>query len=47
MTAFSRRLVAETRLDTADLIWPLFVIEGQNMAEPVDANAKVPRRPLP
>ena len=36
MTAFSRRLVAETRLDTADLIWPLFVIEGQNMAEPID-----------
>ena len=23
----SRRLVAETHLDTADLIWPLFVIE--------------------
>jgi porphobilinogen synthase len=37
MTAFSRRLVAETRLDTADLIWPLFVIEGKNMAEPIDA----------
>jgi porphobilinogen synthase len=37
MTAFSRRLVAETRLDTADLIWPLFVIEGQNIAEQVDA----------
>jgi porphobilinogen synthase len=37
MTAFSRRLVAETRLNTADLIWPLFVIEGQNMAEPVEA----------
>ena len=37
MTAFSRRLVAETRLDTADLIWPLFVIEGQNMAESIDA----------
>ena len=37
MTAFSRRLVAETRLDTADLIWPLFVIEGQNMTEPIDA----------
>jgi len=37
MTAFSRRLVAETRLDTADLIWPLFVIEGRNMAEPIDA----------
>ena len=37
MTAFSRRLVAETRLDTADLLWPLFVIEGQNMVEPIDA----------
>ena len=36
MTAFSRRLVAEIRLDTADLIWPLFVIEGQSMAEPID-----------
>jgi len=37
MTAFSRRLVAETRLDTADLIWPLFVIEGQSMAEQIGA----------
>ena len=37
MTAFSRRLVAETRLDTADLVWPLFVIEGQNIVEPIDA----------
>jgi len=37
MTAFSRRLVAEIRLDTADFIWPLFVIEGQNIAEPIDA----------
>ena len=37
MTAFSRRLVAESHLDTSDLIWPLFVIEGQNMAEPIDA----------
>ena len=37
MTAFSRRLVAETRLDTADFIWPLFVIEGKKMVEPIDA----------
>ena len=36
-TAFSRRLIAEIRLDTADLIWPLFVIEGTSMAEPIDA----------
>ena len=43
MTAFSRRLVAETRLDTADLIWPLFVIEGQNIAEPIDAMPGVSR----
>ena len=35
MTAFSRRLVAETRLDTADLVWPLFVVEGNNITQPV------------
>ena len=37
MTAFSRRLVAETRLDTSDLIWPLFIIEGKDITQPVDA----------
>ena len=31
MTDFSRRLVSETRLDTSDLIWPLFVIEGDDI----------------
>ena len=36
MTSFSRRLVAETRLDIADLIWPLFVIDGENITQPVD-----------
>jgi len=35
--AFSRRIVAENRLETADLIWPLFVIEGHDIAEPVAA----------
>ena len=35
MAAFSRRLVAETRLDSADLIWPLFVIEGTAKREPI------------
>ena len=37
MTAFSRRLVSETRLDTSDLIWPLFVIEGNDIIQPVDS----------
>lgn len=33
--AWSRALVAETRLTPADLIWPLFVIEGKDAREPV------------
>ncbi len=32
---FSRRLVREHRLAPDDLIWPVFVREGQNVAEPV------------
>ena len=43
MKAFSRRLVAETRLDTADLIWPLFVVEGNNITQPIDAMPGVSR----
>ena len=43
MSAFSRRLVAETRVDTADLIWPLFVIEGNNITQPVDTMPGVSR----
>ena len=34
-TPWSRRLVAEHRLGVADLIWPLFVIEGTNKRVPV------------
>ena len=33
--AWSRALVAEHRLTPADLIWPLFIIEGHGAAEPV------------
>jgi len=33
--AWSRALVAETRLAPADLIWPLFVREGTDIAEPI------------
>lgn len=32
---FSRRLVRETELSTNDLIYPLFVLEGENIREPI------------
>ncbi|MGP1396150.1 MAG: porphobilinogen synthase [Inquilinaceae bacterium] len=41
--AWTRRLVAEHRLSAADLIWPLFVIEGQGTREPVSAMPGVER----
>ena len=34
-TPWIRDLVAETRLAPADLIWPIFVREGRDLAEPV------------
>jgi len=34
-TAWSRALVAETRLASTDLIWPLFVTEGKGIEEPI------------
>ena len=43
MTSFSRRLVAETTLSVDDLIWPMFVIEGSDSAEPVDSMPGVER----
>ncbi len=32
---WSRRMVAETVLTPADLIWPLFVTEGRGVEEPI------------
>jgi porphobilinogen synthase len=32
---WARRLVREHRLDASDLIWPLFVIEGSGLREPI------------
>ena len=32
-----RRMVRETRLDPADLIYPIFVAEGENIKKPVDS----------
>ncbi|MFN3370761.1 MAG: porphobilinogen synthase [Sphingomonadaceae bacterium] len=34
-TAWSRALVAEARLSPADLIWPIFIREGTDTAEPI------------
>ena len=42
-TPWSRRLVAEHRLDAADLIWPLFVVEGEGVRQPVASMPGVER----
>jgi porphobilinogen synthase len=40
---WSRRLVRENELSVNDLIWPIFVIEGENAREPVQAMPGVER----
>jgi len=42
-TGWSRRLVAESRLSAADLIWPLFVIEGAGRREAIASMPGVER----
>jgi porphobilinogen synthase len=42
-TAWSRRLVAETHLTSADLILPIIIIEGENRREPISTMPKVER----
>ena len=44
--AWSRRMVAEARLDVADLIWPVFVLAGQNRREQVPSMPGVERLSL-
>ena len=46
MKAFSRRMLAEHRLSVDDLIWPLFVIEGGDKAEPVASMPGVSRHSI-
>jgi porphobilinogen synthase len=41
--AFTRRLVAENRLSADDLIWPIFVIEGEGIETPVASMPGVKR----
>lgn len=40
---WSRRLVAENQLTAADLIWPVFVLDGQNRREPIASMPGVER----
>ncbi|MEM1307752.1 MAG: porphobilinogen synthase, partial [Pseudomonadota bacterium] len=42
-SAWSRALVAETTLSASDLIWPLFVMAGTGIAEPVESMPGVDR----
>ena len=46
MLAFSRRLVAENTLSVDDLIWPLFVVEGEDHSEPVEPMPGVNRHSI-
>ena len=41
--SFSRRLMAETRLSTDDLIYPLFILEGKNRREVIHSMPGVER----
>ncbi|MFU2077161.1 porphobilinogen synthase [Avibacterium endocarditidis] len=43
---FSRRLMAENKLTADDLIYPVFIIEGENYREPVPSMPKVERLTL-
>ena len=40
---WGRRLVSEARVSVDDLVWPLFVIEGTNVSEPVKSMPGVER----
>jgi porphobilinogen synthase len=42
-TAWARNLVRETTLSPADLIWPVFVVEGNNKCEPITSMPGVER----
>jgi len=41
--AFSRRLMRETRLSTDDLIYPVFIVDGQGKREPVTSMPGIER----
>jgi len=43
MADWSRRLVAENKLSADDLIWPIFIQEGQNLRTAIDSMPDVER----
>ena len=43
---FSRRLMRESSLSASDLIYPVFVLQGQNRVEPVASMPGVERQSL-
>ena len=45
-TAALRRLVAETRLEPGDFIYPVFVLEGKGRSEPVPSMPGIERRSI-
>ncbi len=40
---FSRKLIREHRVSVDDLIFPMFVIEGKNVKEPIDSMPGISR----
>ena len=45
-TRFIRRLVSENKIDTSDLIYPMFLIDGKNKIEPIDSMPGIVRHSL-
>ena len=43
---WTRRLVAENRLSADDLIWPIFIVEGENQRQPIASMPGVERLSL-
>ena len=40
---FSRELMKETRLSVKDLIYPVFIVDGQNKRQPVESMPSIYR----
>ena len=45
-TGFIRKLVSENKIDTSDLIYPMFLIDGKNKIEQIDSMPGIVRHPL-
>ena len=45
-TEFIRKLVSENKIDTSDLIYPMFLIDGKNKIEQIDSMPGIARHSL-